>query len=91
MRTHGTAGLIGMAVEIAPFTAAAHLPDVLRLCEAEGWPSLPSDPARAARALSEPGAVTVVAVVDGALVGFAFAFADVPRGSAAGPAQFEGG
>jgi GNAT superfamily N-acetyltransferase len=65
-----------MAVEIAPFAVSAHLPDVLRLCEAEGWPSLPSDPVRAARILSAPGAVTVVAVAGGALVGFAFAFVD---------------
>ena len=54
----------------------AHLPGVLRLCEAEGWPSLPSDPFRAARTLTAPGAVTVVAVRDGDVVGFAFALVD---------------
>ncbi len=48
-----------------------HLPGVLRLCEAEGWPSFPADPARALRALSAPGVVTVVAIDDGAVVGFA--------------------
>lgn len=48
-----------------------HLPGVLRLCEAEGWPSLPADPARAGRALTAPGVVTVVAVEGGEVVGFA--------------------
>jgi ribosomal protein S18 acetylase RimI-like enzyme len=64
-----------MVVEIVTFSAA-HLPGVLRLCEAEGWPSLPSDPVRAARVLSAPGAVTVVAVAANAVVGFAFALVD---------------
>jgi ribosomal protein S18 acetylase RimI-like enzyme len=62
-------------VDIAPF-ASAHLPGVLRLCEAEGWPSLPSDPARAGRMLSAPGSMTVVAVLDDVVVGFAFALVD---------------
>ncbi|HEV8460998.1 MAG TPA: GNAT family N-acetyltransferase [Gaiellaceae bacterium] len=48
-----------------------HLPSVLRLCEAEGWPSFPADPARAVRALTAPGVVTVIAVEDGEVVGFA--------------------
>ena len=48
-----------------------HLPDILRLCEAEGWPSFPADPARAARALTAPGVVSLVAVEDGEVVGFA--------------------
>jgi ribosomal protein S18 acetylase RimI-like enzyme len=48
-----------------------HLPGVLRLCEAEGWPSFPADPARAVRALTAPGVVTVVAVEDAEVVGFA--------------------
>lgn len=48
-----------------------HLSAVLRLCEAEGWPSFPTDPARAVRALTAPGVVTVVAVEDGEVVGFA--------------------
>jgi ribosomal protein S18 acetylase RimI-like enzyme len=47
------------------------LPGVLRLCEIEHWPSLPEDPARAHRALTAPGVVTMVAVEDGALAGFA--------------------
>jgi ribosomal protein S18 acetylase RimI-like enzyme len=48
-----------------------HLAGVLDLCEAEGWPSLPADPVRAMRALTAPGVVTVVAVDDVAVVGFA--------------------
>jgi len=48
-----------------------HLPGVLRLCEAEGWPSFPADPARAVRALTAPGVITVVAVEDGQVLGFA--------------------
>jgi ribosomal protein S18 acetylase RimI-like enzyme len=48
-----------------------HLQGVIRLCEAEGWPSLPADPARAVRALTAPGVITVVAIDDGEVVGFA--------------------
>ena len=51
--------------------AEEHLPGVLRLCRAEGWPSLPADPERAVRALTAPGVVAVVAVEDGEVVGFA--------------------
>src|SRR5690348_1124704 len=54
----------------------AHLPGVVRLCEAEGWPSLSSDPARTIQILTATGAVTVVAVQDRDVVGFAFAFVD---------------
>jgi ribosomal protein S18 acetylase RimI-like enzyme len=56
-----------------------HLSGVLRLCEAEGWPSLPSDPTRAQAMLVDPNAVTVVALIDTAVVGFAFAFVDAGR------------
>lgn len=59
----------------APFETA-HLSGVLRLCAAEGWPWLPSDPDRAAVTLTAPGAVTVVALIDRVVVGFAFAFVD---------------
>jgi predicted N-acetyltransferase YhbS len=48
-----------------------HLAGVLKLCEAEGWPSFPADPARAVRALTAPGVVSVVAVEGGEVVGFA--------------------
>jgi ribosomal protein S18 acetylase RimI-like enzyme len=53
-----------------------HLPGILRLCEAEGWPSFPADPSRALRALTAPGVVTVVAVSDGAVAGFAQVLTD---------------
>jgi len=49
----------------------SHLPGVIALCEAEGWPSFPADPARALRALTAPGVVAVVALDDGEVVGFA--------------------
>lgn len=48
-----------------------HLSGVIGLCEAEGWPSYPADPGRAFRALTAPGVVTVVAIDDGEVVGFA--------------------
>jgi ribosomal protein S18 acetylase RimI-like enzyme len=57
-------------VEFLSF-ALEHLEDVLRLCEAEGWPSLPADRDRAIRALNGPGVVTVVALEGGEVVGFA--------------------
>jgi len=47
------------------------LKGVLRLCEQEGWPSFPEDPARAQRALTAPGVTTVVAVEGNVLAGFA--------------------
>jgi ribosomal protein S18 acetylase RimI-like enzyme len=54
-----------------------HLAGVLLICEAEGWPSLPSDPARALRALSAPGVKTVVATnTSGEVVGFAQVLSD---------------
>ena len=53
-----------------------HLESVLALCAAEGWPSLPEDPARALRILRAPGVTTVVAMADGAVVGFAELFSD---------------
>jgi ribosomal protein S18 acetylase RimI-like enzyme len=49
---------------------------VLRLCVAEAWPSFPSDPERALRVLTAPGVMTVVAVDDGELIGFAELFSD---------------
>ena len=52
------------------------LPGILRLCEAEGWPSLPADPPRALRILTAPGVTTVVAVDTDAVVGFAELFSD---------------
>lgn len=55
---------------------AAHLEGILRLCAAQGWPSLPSDPERAGRALSAPGVTTVVALQHGAVAGFAQLLSD---------------
>jgi GNAT superfamily N-acetyltransferase len=56
--------------------ATGHLQGVLRLCEAEGWPSLPADPARAARVLTAPGVTTVVALDGDEVTGFAQLFSD---------------
>lgn len=61
--------------EVVPF-AAHHLDGILGLCRAEGWPSLPADRARAQGVLSAPNAVTLVAVEDGAVIGFAAAISD---------------
>jgi GNAT superfamily N-acetyltransferase len=56
---------------------ATHLGGVLALCTAEGWPTFPSDPHRALRALLAAGATTVVALdADGEVIGFAHALSD---------------
>ena len=52
------------------------LPGIIRLCQAEGWPSFPADPERALRILTAPGVTTVVAAADGAVIGFAELFSD---------------
>jgi ribosomal protein S18 acetylase RimI-like enzyme len=44
---------------------------VLALCRAEGWPSLPEDPARALRALTAPGVTTIVARDEHRVIGLA--------------------
>ncbi|HLI67582.1 MAG TPA: GNAT family N-acetyltransferase [Caulobacteraceae bacterium] len=56
--------------DVRPFQPG-DLEEVIALCAAEGWPSLPTDPARALRALTAPGVTTVVASDGGAVVGFA--------------------
>jgi ribosomal protein S18 acetylase RimI-like enzyme len=56
--------------------ASEDLDAVLRLCEREGWPSLPQDPARAHRALTAPGVTTLVAGADERIVGFAQVLSD---------------
>jgi len=53
-----------------------HLAGVAALCVEESWPSIPADPSRAERALTAPGTVTVVALDDGAVVGFATMLSD---------------
>jgi hypothetical protein len=56
---------------------ATHLGGVLALCIAEGWPTFPSDPDRALRALLAPGATTVVALdAGGEVIGFAHTLSD---------------
>jgi ribosomal protein S18 acetylase RimI-like enzyme len=60
---------------VVPFDAG-HLTEVLMLCDAEGWPSLPADPVRAQRVLTGPGTTTLVAVDGGHVVGFASAISD---------------
>jgi ribosomal protein S18 acetylase RimI-like enzyme len=52
------------------------LPGVLALCEAEDWPSLPSDPARTHRLLTNPGVTSYIAVDNGAVVGFIYLLSD---------------
>jgi len=47
------------------------LPGILRLCEAEVWPTFAEDPARAHRVLTAPGVTTMVAVEGDRLIGFA--------------------
>jgi ribosomal protein S18 acetylase RimI-like enzyme len=54
----------------------AHLEGVLALCEAEDWPSLPADPARAHAVLTAPGVTTVVALDGELVVGFAYLQSD---------------
>jgi GNAT superfamily N-acetyltransferase len=44
---------------------------VIRLCQAEGWPTFAEDPERAHRTLTAPGVTTVVAVEDDTLLGVA--------------------
>ena len=62
-------------MEIVDF-AAEHLPGVLRLTEAEGWPSFGADPARALRVLTAPGVRAVVTLDEDEVVGFARALTD---------------
>jgi ribosomal protein S18 acetylase RimI-like enzyme len=52
-----------------------HLDGIVRLCKAEGWESY-YDPERTLRALSGPGVVTVVAVENQAVMGFAQVLTD---------------
>ena len=52
------------------------LDGIIRLSEAEGWPSFGEDRERAVRVLTAPGVTTVVAVDDGVVVGYAQLFSD---------------
>jgi predicted N-acetyltransferase YhbS len=49
---------------------------ILRLCEDEAWTTLLVDPERSERALTAPGAVTLVALDDAEVLGFAHALTD---------------
>jgi ribosomal protein S18 acetylase RimI-like enzyme len=60
---------------VRPF-APDDLDGVIALCEAEGWPSFPDDPARALRALTAPGVTTVVATAGATVIGFAQLLSD---------------
>lgn len=54
-----------------------YLDGVIRLCEAEAWPSLPSDPQRAHRILTNPGVTSYVAVAHrDEVVGFIYLLSD---------------
>jgi ribosomal protein S18 acetylase RimI-like enzyme len=65
----------GTPVDVERFDAR-HLDGILALCRAEEWPDLPSDPVRAARVLTGPNAVTLVALDNDAVVGIAAAISD---------------
>ncbi|TDU87283.1 acetyltransferase (GNAT) family protein [Kribbella voronezhensis] len=55
----------------------AHLPGIVALCEAEGWPSFPADHERAHAVLTGPGVTSVVALDDnGEVVAFAYLLSD---------------
>lgn len=47
------------------------LSGVLKICESEGWSSYTADPQTAWRSFTAPGVITVVAVEDGRVAGFA--------------------
>jgi hypothetical protein len=49
---------------------------VLALCTQEEWPSYPADPVRAHSVFTAPGVVSVVAVDDNDIVGFAYCQTD---------------
>lgn len=54
---------------IAAFRPTEHLAGVLTLCRAEGWSSYPDHPERAARALTAPGVLCLVALDKDNVVG----------------------
>src|SRR5215213_1812389 len=81
----GTSGTVSVTCEPplgqahgrgAPALQRRDLEGVLDLCRAEGWPSLPADPARADRILTNPGVTTYVAVDGEAVAGFASVLSD---------------
>lgn len=53
-----------------------HLAGIIAICEAEGWPSFPSDPTRAHAVLTAPGVTAVVALEGSEVIGFAYLQSD---------------
>ncbi|QNE21882.1 GNAT family N-acetyltransferase [Kribbella qitaiheensis] len=54
-----------------------HLPGIVVLCEAEGWPSFPADHERAHAVLTAPGVTSVVALDEtGDVIAFAYLQSD---------------
>jgi GNAT superfamily N-acetyltransferase len=65
-----------MRSDVIPYEQR-HLEAVIGLCEdAKAFASFASEPERAGRALAGPGAIALVAVREGELVGFAHAITD---------------
>jgi ribosomal protein S18 acetylase RimI-like enzyme len=62
-------------MEILPY-AREHLEPILTLSDGVAFSSLVADPERADRALSSPGAVALVAVEEGEVIGFAHTITD---------------
>jgi predicted N-acetyltransferase YhbS len=62
-------------MRIEPF-AAEHFPGILELLEEEQWTTLTADPQATLRSLSAPGVVSLVAVEEGRVVGFAQTLTD---------------
>jgi ribosomal protein S18 acetylase RimI-like enzyme len=62
-------------VKVEPFRSE-YLDGILGLCALEGWTTLPTDRGLAEQVLSAPGVVTLVAVENGEVVGFAQALSD---------------
>ena len=60
---------------VVPF-GTRHLAGVIALCEAQAWPSLPADPERAERILTDAEGSSFVAVDGEDVIGFAFAIVD---------------
>lgn len=56
--------------------APAHLPGVMALLAAEGWPSYSTDAARALRAFTAPGVVAAVSLDGETVAGFAQGMGD---------------
>ena len=58
------------ALEYHP-VSREHIPGIMRLCAAESWPSYTEDERTTWQALTAPGSITFVAVIDGDVAGFA--------------------